>query len=197
MTARPDLPQLARLTLIDPASAARMILHWNLPREALWTAIALVSVVITILSTLSNLIFPVPDPLSGLIGSPFIYFLIAAGGFIATAYALFWTGRILGGQGTIEDLMVLLVWLQALRAAAQVVVLILLVAAPVLASFMVLLIALATLWIFVHFINVALELNSIGRAIAVLVLGAFALIAGLSLLLSMLGVSAVGVPLNV
>lgn len=197
MTRTPTFPELAVLTLREPYQAAQIILGWKLPNEAIWTAIALVSVVITILSSLSNLMFPVPAPLSAILGNPFMYFLIAAGGFIATVHAIYWTGRMLGGTGTLEDLMVLFLWLQGLRAAAQVVVLITMMIAPVLASFIVLFVAVATLWVFVHFINIGLHLNSIMRAVVVLVVGATALIIGLSFFLSLIGVSAEGVLLNV
>ncbi len=197
MTRTPTFPELAVLTLRDPYQAAQIILGWKLSNEAILTAIALVSVVITILSSLSNLMFPVPAPLSAILGNPFMYFLIAAGGFIATVHAIYWTGRMLGGTGALEDLMVLFLWLQGLRAAAQVVVLVTMMIAPVLASFIVLFVAVATLWVFVHFINIGLHLNSIMRAVVVLVVGATALIIGLSFFLSLIGVSAEGVLLNV
>ncbi|MEE4186912.1 MAG: YIP1 family protein [Roseobacter sp.] len=192
-----NLAELAILTLRDPQAAAQIVLGWNLPKEAIWTAIALVSVIVTILSTLSNMILPVPAPLNTIVSTPFIYFVIAAGGFVATVHALYWTGRMLGGHGPVEDLMVLLLWLQALRAVAQVGVILSLLIAPVLASFLVLFIAVATIWIFIHFISVALQLNSLTRAVAVLIVGALALVVGLSFLLSLIGVSAVGVPPSV
>lgn len=197
MTHSLRFPELALLTLRNPHAASQVILSWNMPKEALWTAVALVSVIITILSTLSNMIFPVPAPLSAIVGNPFVYFLVAAGGFVATVHAIYWTGRMLGGRGAVEDLMVLLLWLQALRAAAQVVVLVLLVLAPALATFLVLFVAAATLWVFVHFISVGLQLNSIFRALVVLFVGAAVLVTGLSFFLSLIGVSALGVPLGV
>lgn len=197
MTRTTTFPELFMLTLRDPPAASDVILGWNLSKEAMWTAIALVSVVVTILSTVSNIILPVPAPLNAIVGSPFIYFIIAAGGFVATVHAIYWTGRMLGGRGRLEDLMVLLLWLQAMRAVAQVAVLVTLVIAPILASFLVLLIAIATIWVFINFISIGLHLNSMVRAIVVLVVAALALIIGLSFLLSLIGVSAVGVPLNV
>ncbi len=192
-----NFPDLALLTLRNPAEAAQIVLQWRVSKEALWTAIALVCVVMTILSTLSNMLIPVPAPLGAIVGSPFIYFIIAAGGFIATVHAIYWTGRMMGGQGSIHDLMILLLWLQTLRAAAQVLVLIAMLLAPALAFFIVLFIAAATLWIFVQFISIGLHLDSLLRAFFVLVAGALALIVGVSFLLSLIGVSAVGVPLNV
>ena len=190
-------PELAVLTLRNPSEAAQIVLGWNLSKEALWTAIAFVSVIVTILSTLSNILFPVPAPLNALVGNPIMYFVVAAGGFVATVHAVFWTGRMLGGQGKLEDLMTLLLWVQALRAVAQLGVLLLLLFAPVLASFFVLFVGVATLWIFVHFISIGLHLNSLWRATVVLFVGALALVVGLSFLLSLIGVSAMGVPLNV
>lgn len=192
-----SLPELALMTLKNPEAASATVLSWNMPKEAIWTAIALVSVIVTILSTLSNMIFPVPPPLDGIVSNPFMYFVIAAGGFIATVYSVYWAGRLFGAQGQVEDLMVLLLWLQALRAAAQVFVLFLLVMAPVAASFFVLFVAVATIWVFVHFINAGLKLNSILRAVGVLLVGALGMVIVMTVLLSFLGVSAVGVPVNV
>ena len=197
MTQTHRLPDLALLTLKDPKAAADIILSWRLSKEAIWTAIALVSVVITLFSTLSNIIMPVPTPLAVIVSNPFIYFVVAAGGFIATVYSVYWAGRFLGGQGQINDLMVLLLWLQALRAVAQVVIIVAMILAPVLASFLVLFVAVATLWIFVQFINAGLRLNSMLKALAALVIGAVALIVASSFLLSLLGVSALGVSSNV
>lgn len=197
MTPSPTLPELALITLRDPRAASEVILGWNVPKEALWTAIALVSVIVTILSSLSNMLFPVPAPLGAIVGNPFTYFLVVAGGFIAMVHAIYWTGRMMGGRGAVEDLMVLLLWLQALRATAQVGVLILLVLAPIFASFLVLIVAAATLWIFVHFISVGLQLHSVLKALIVLFVGAAVLITGLSFFMSLIGVSAMGVPFNV
>jgi hypothetical protein len=197
MTRTTTLPELFVLTLRDPREAADIILGWNLSKEALWTAIALVSVIVTILSTISNIILPVPAPLNAIVGNPFIYFIIAAGGFVATVHAMYWTGRMLGGRGRIEDLMVLLLWLQAMRAVAQAAVVVLLVLAPAVASLLVLLIAMATLWVFINFISIGLHLESMTRAVVVLLLGALLLVVGLSFFLSLTGLSGLGVSLNV
>ncbi|MEM1075964.1 MAG: YIP1 family protein [Pseudomonadota bacterium] len=197
MTQNTTFPELALLTLKDPASAAEIVMGWQLSKEAIWTSIALVSVIATILATLSDMMVPVPPPLDAFMSNPLVYLLIAAGGFVATVHALYWTGRMMGGRGAVEDLMALLIWLQALRAAGQVAVLVCLAIAPVLASFLVLFIAVATLWVFLNFISIGLKLNSLLRAFVVLFVGAAALMIGVSFFLSLIGVSAVGVPANV
>ncbi|MEO9652890.1 MAG: YIP1 family protein [Roseobacter sp.] len=192
-----DFPKLALLTLRDPNAASKIILGWNLSREAIWTSIALVCVIVTILSTVTNMIFPVPPLVEKFVGNSLLVLAITAGGFIATAYCVFWVGRRLGGSGNFEDLLTLLLWLQVVRATAQLCILIALIIAPVLASFLALFVAVATLWVLVHFIRIGLNLESLMRAAFVLIASAIALLAASSFLLIVLGVSPGGVPLNV
>lgn len=198
------LPQLGLLTLRDPQAAAAVVLAWNLPKEALWTALGAVSLIVTILSTLTIIIFPFPEPLTALTAAltalaaaPFIYFILSAGLLVAVVYAVFWTGRLLGGEGRVEELMVLFVWLQTMRAVGQAFLLVFLIAAPFLADFFALFYVLASLWIVAHFVDAGLRLDSLLKAVVVLFLGGILLIVGLSIALSFLGVSTAGVPLNV
>ncbi|MCV3270858.1 YIP1 family protein [Roseobacter sinensis] len=190
-------PQLALLTLRDPKSAAAEIMSWQIPRAVLWMAAALVAIVSTFMSTLSNIVIPVPEPLANMVSSPFTLFMIIAGGFIITVHALFWTGRAIGGAEDMSDLLALLVWMQTLRAAAQVAIVIAVLMVPPLASLLVLFVAVATLWVFLNFISVGLHLNSLMRAFFVLIAGALAMSVGLSIVLSMIGVGSLGVPSNV
>ncbi|WP_298969596.1 YIP1 family protein [uncultured Roseobacter sp.] len=197
MTVAVDWPQLALLTLRDPKSAAAQIMSWQIGRTELWMAAALVAIISTIMSSLSNYLIPVPDPLAGMVASPFTLFMIVAGGFVITVHAIYWTGRAIGGSGDMDDLLALLVWMQVLRAVAQVAVLLTVLLVPFLAGFLVLLIGIATLWVFLNFISAGLQLNSLARAVMVLLAAVLALSVGFSLLFSMIGVSALGVPANV
>lgn len=190
-------PQLALLTVRAPKEAAAIIMSWQLPRTELWLTAALVAILSTFMSSLSNMLLPVPEPLAGMVNNPFTLFMIVAGGFVVTVHALFWTGRAMGGSDDMSDLLALLVWLQVLRLAAQVIVLLSVLLVPVLAGFLVLIVGIATIWIFLNFISVGLQLNSLMKAVFVLLAGAVAMSLGFSLLLSMIGVSALGVPANV
>jgi hypothetical protein len=183
-------------SITNPKDAAEKILAWDLPPNVLWHAVALIAVINAILSTLSNFLVPVPDPLNGLMVSPVVFAMVVAGGLIATGYVLHWIGGLLGGTGTFHDMLSLLVWLQVLRALAQVMLLILLLTMPVLATFFVLFVSIATLWIFINFVQVGLGLRSIGQAIAVVIAAGAGIVLGLSLLLSMFGFG-MGVPSNV
>lgn len=188
---------LAVQTLRDPKSAAAEIMSWQIPRTELWMAAAVVAILSTFMSTLSNAMMPVPEPIAGLVDSPFTLFMIIAGGFLVTVHAIFWTGRMLGGSDDMDDLLALLVWMQVLRAVAQVLILLTVLLMPFLASFFVLFVGIATLWVFLNFISVGLQLNSLLRALLVLIAGAVAMSLGFSILFSMIGVSALGVPANV
>ncbi|MFK7870325.1 MAG: YIP1 family protein [Roseobacter sp.] len=180
----------------QPKEAAEYVLSWRLSNEVLWPALALVAVVNAILSTLSNFVVPVPDALNGLMISPAIFAIIVAVVLIASTYMLTWMGGLLGGTGRFQDMLALLIWLQVLRALAQVILLFLLMTMPVVATFFVLFVSFATLWIFVNFVQIGLGLNSMGQAVAVVIGAAAGLVIGLSLILSLLGVS-VGIPANV
>lgn len=176
-------------SVTNPKEAAERVLSWRLEPAVLWQGLALVAIVNAILSTLSNLIAPMPDALSGLMFSPLVFAVIVAAGLVGTVFVLTWIGGVLGGTGGFNDMMALLIWLQVLRALAQVVLLVLLMAMPVLATFFVLFVTVATLWIFINFVQVGLGLRSIGQAIAVVIAAAAGLVLGLSLLLSLFGVS--------
>ncbi|WP_299675503.1 YIP1 family protein [uncultured Roseobacter sp.] len=189
--------QLALETLRNPKGAAAEIMSWQIPRSVLWMAAALIAILSTFMSTLSNMVIPVPAPLTGMVSNPFTLFMIIAGGFIITVHALFWAGRAFGGSEDMSDLLALLVWMQTLRVVAQVAIILSVLLLPVLASFLVLFVAAATLWVFLNFISVGLQLNSLMRAFFVLIAGAVAMSLGLSFILSMIGVGAMGVPSNV
>lgn len=198
MTAQVHLGELALFTLKNPQDAAKQILSWRFDRGTLWTALALVAVINTLIFTLSNILVPVQSPLGPAFDNPVIFLFVVAGGLVLTVSALFWTGRMLGAQDArFDDLLTLMIWLQALRAVAQAAVLVLMLVSPALAMLLVMAAGIAALWLLVNFVNVALKLDSMMRAVMVLIASTLAVVLGLSVLLSMIGVTAVGIPGNV
>lgn len=187
-----DLRQLAILSVKEPALAARTLLAAKPEREVLWTSLAAVAVLNAILFTLSNLLVPGQVPLPGLLNAPVIYCLLVAGGLILTIQALFWSGRVLGGTGSIDDIMTVVLWLQALRLVAQVVVMALLLVMPLLSALLVFVVSLYGLFMLLHFVNQAHRLDSLGRSAGVLVGAMLAMVLGLTLLLSLFGGSIIG-----
>ncbi|WP_370302496.1 YIP1 family protein [Pseudooceanicola sp.] len=188
----PDPSRLAVLTVRDPAEAARQILDLNLPRQALWLALLLMAVLQSLIFALSDLMTPGPTPFPALFGSPIRFMIVSALMLVLTVYAIFWAGRALRGSGALEDVMALVVWLQALRVAVQLAGLLLSMVIPLLAVLLLLAASVLGIYILLHFINQAHRLDSIARAVGVLAVALVGLLFGLSLLLALLGVPAMG-----
>jgi hypothetical protein len=181
------LGELAIETIRDPQGAARRLLALKLPRNVLWTALALVIVLNAAVYGLSNLITPPPAevPMAALAPVPFAAFLAA--GLIGTILGLWYVGRAIGGTGTLEDVMVLLVWLQALRLAVQAALLVLVPLSPVLSSLVVLAAAVIGFWILLNFVDVANGYGSLLKSFGAIALSVLALALGLTLLVTLFG----------
>ena len=196
--------ELAVDTLRDPQATAGRVMGWNIGRTELYMALIAVSAVNAFLAGVSNVMAPLPNdpasiqavPMLALLQRPLALFLLIAGGLLVSVHTLFWAGRAMGGEGTLTDMLALLTWLQALRAAAQVIVLLLTLVSPTLAGLVALLVVVTAFWLLLHFISAALRLNSLLRALGVLVAVMAGLLLGLMLLLTLGGLTAGG-PTNV
>lgn len=182
-----NLRDLVVLTVKSPAQAARVLLDIDIPREALWIGLVLVAVLNGILFTLSNLLVPGPSPLPEMFLVPALYTALVAGGLVLTVYALYWTGRFMGGSGTLDDIMLAILWLQGLRVALMVVVIVLILTVPVLSALLVFGASIYGLFILLHFVNQAHRLNSLAKSAGVLVASMVAIVLGLTLLFSLFG----------
>ncbi|WP_424986175.1 YIP1 family protein [Microbulbifer sp. S227A] len=191
------LRDLAVLTIKSPAEASRVLLGLQIPREALWTGLALVAVLNGLLFALSNLLVPGPSPLPDVFLVPALYTVLVAGGLLLSIYALFWTGRFMGGTGTLDDIMLAILWLQGLRVALMVVVIVLILTVPVLSALLVFGASIYGLYILLHFVNRAHRLDSLPKSAAVLVASTAAILLGLTLLISLFGGPISGLSANV
>lgn len=192
MTLTPSLKDLALLTMQDPAEAARQLMAIQLDRGTLWTAVFLVAVLNTLLAGLNNVLMPNTTPIPGLFDVPAVYFFFVGGGLVLTILTLFWVGRAFGGEGSMEDIMVVVVWLQFMRVLVQATALMLLLTIPMLSILLILVAALVGIWILVHFVDQAHRFGSLSKAAGVLIAAFVGMVVGVSILLSMIGVSAVG-----
>lgn len=192
MTQLPPLKDLAIVSVQDPASAARQLISLGLDRSVLWLALFLMAVLNTLLHGVTNQLVPGPTPLPVLFDVPAVYFFFVSGGLVLIVVTIFWAGRAFGGQGRMEDVMVVIVWLQFLRVCVQAVALVLLLTIPFLSMILVLAAAVVGLWILVHFVDQAHRFNSVAKAAGVLIAAFIGMVMGVSILLSLIGVSAVG-----
>ena len=190
----PDLRALTMQTLTDPSGAARHLLSLNLPRSILWQGLVLMAVGQAVLYALSDLAVPGPAPMTWLFGSPLQFFAIALLGMVLFVYALHLAGKMFGGHGSLDDVLAVMVWLQALRVLVQAAMLVLSLTVPILAMLLMLATAFLGLYITVHFINQALRLNALLLSFFVMLIASVVIGVALSVLIALLGGPIPGAP---
>ncbi len=190
----PDvLIPLARTTLREPRRAAETILSWQLSRETLWTAMALVAALYTFVLSLLIALTPSTLNLPGYAASPLALFVLVAGIMVVYVHAAYWTGLATGGSGTLDGLLAVMVWLQVMRAVAELALIVLSFVMPSMATLASIVLTGWSLWVMLHFLVAALHLPSMGKAFLVLVLSGIGLVVGLGILLALIGLTAQGV----
>jgi hypothetical protein len=182
-----DLPALAMDTLRDPRATAERLIALELGLPTLWTALSLGAVLNTMLFSVNMMMFPSTFPLPGLFSNPILYAMAMAGGMVITMHLLTWVGGMMGGQGKLADVTVVLVWLQYMRLAAQALLLVMTMLVPALALMATLVVAFYSLWLLLNFLDVAHRLGSLGKSALVLVFSVVGITIGLSILIALIG----------
>ncbi|MDP5335499.1 MAG: YIP1 family protein [Paracoccaceae bacterium] len=185
-----DLAALAMDTLRDPRGTGERLIALNLGLPVLWTALALASVLSALLFSINMAIFPAAFPMPGLFLNPILYAVVLAGGMVISMHLLTWMGTMLGGRGSLAEVTVLLVWLQYLRLAAQLGLLVLTMIMPPLGMMATIVVAFYSLWLLLNFLDVAHRFGSLAKALVVLLMTAVGIVVGLSFLLALIGVPA-------
>ena len=96
------------------------------------------------------------------------------------------------GQGRLDDLLALVVWLLALRTAAQLAVVLVSLLVPAFGILALMLVSVWGLWILLNFIATALNLPSVAHGLVVLIIGLVGLVLGLGILLTLIGIGPQG-----
>ncbi|EPX85030.1 YIP1 family protein [Salipiger mucosus] len=180
--------RLAMQTLVAPRDVARLLLSMNLSQEAILTAFGLVVVLNALVVGTMQAAGLGGGAMPMLAGPVMLVFLLAAA-LSASILFMTWAGRPLGGTARAQDVALLLVWLQALRALVQVGVALVTVISGGLAALLVIAAMLAGLWITVNFLDVAHGFDNPLKALAVLILGGIGLVFALMFLLSLTGLT--------
>lgn len=191
---------LAVDTLRNPKEVAQRIIGWHLDRQTLYFALFAVAAVNAILASAPVVLAPdsidpaarAAIPLLALLERPFALFAMIAGGLLVMVHGLVWAGRALGGHGELTDMLALLTWLQALRAAAQAFVLVLSLIVPAIAGLVALVVAIVAFWLLLHFVSAALRFDSLFRAFGLLIIVLAGLFIGMMMLVTLTGVTAGG-----
>jgi hypothetical protein len=127
---------LARLTLEDPRQGARQLLALDVPLPARTAGLLLMAVISALLMQIGFMLLPPADDrlTAFMMASPLrtavIQWLILA----TSVLMIHRVGRAWGGTGSLPDALLIVVWLQVIMLAVQVVQLVALVIAPPLAG---------------------------------------------------------------
>jgi hypothetical protein len=182
--------KLALQSVTNPREVAALLLSIRPSREAIWTAFALVVVLNALIFSASMLLTPGPVP--AFMVNPVSFLLLQGGTLAGTILAFAYVGRLLGGRARLEEIALLMIWMQALRVLVQLGLLVIMPVSALLAGLVTMVASGFGVWIVVNFLDEAHELGGLLRALAVLILGVLAMAFGLSLLLTLAGVSPQG-----
>ncbi|MEM7318960.1 MAG: YIP1 family protein [Pseudomonadota bacterium] len=189
--------QLAVMTVFDPAAAARRLLDLQLDRDVLWQLLALVVVLDTLLFGISNQGLAMPNPYSAIFESPAGYGVLVGIILVVSVFAIFRVGRMMGGRGSFFEVMTVMIWLQYMSLAAQIILLALALTVPVLFSLFSLAATLIGFLILLHFVKTAHKLDGLLHAAGVVLASVFAVSASLLILLSLAGGQLTGASVHV
>ena len=186
------LIELTKQSVVNPRAAARTILNLPFPNDVLWIMVLLV-VILSVLLTYVTMM--AAGPVVGLFGfakSPLLLTVFMAANMVFLIFGLYWAGRAIGGQGDLKGFIALVTWLQALLLLAQVIQTVLIAFSPLLSSMFGTVSLLYCLWILILFISEAHGFDTWLKGLAVLLIAVLGVSAGLSILLSLIGVSTLG-----
>ncbi|SEM16444.1 Yip1 domain-containing protein [Roseovarius azorensis] len=184
-------------TLFQPREAAGVLIGMDLPRQWLWMALALMSVLNAIVYSLSLQMTASGDPTATALmppafHAPLLFAIFLFGALAITVLTLTWIGQRLGGRAEMDDILVLIGWLQVLRLILQVVVVVLVLVVPVLGAMVIFVGSLWGIYILVGFVDAAHRFDNMFKAVGVILLSLIAMAVALSIVLSVLGVAVVG-----
>ncbi|WP_170375388.1 Yip1 family protein [Ruegeria atlantica] len=167
------LGNIAVLTLVNPAEAARHLLSFRVGREVLWLAFCLAVVLNGLVQFGIEYLVPSPEGLNVPAPEPIFMSLIRSAALMMFSIAAFlFVGRLLGGRASFDEIMTLTVWLQFLQSAAMFVTLVLAIFVPVLMVLFLFATALVSLYVTLHFLNEAHKFGTLWKSFGVIVLSA-------------------------
>ncbi|MBT9383298.1 YIP1 family protein [Pseudooceanicola sp. CBS1P-1] len=177
--------ELARQSILNPRAAAPIVAGLILPPGTLALLVALVSV----LNGIFYGLFLPAGLLPGLFGQPIPMAVLFGAIFVAGAAALTGVGRLFGGTGEIRDILRVTIFLQIIRLAVQVVLIVIALLVPVLATFLGTAAGVWGLYMMICFIAAAHRMDSRVKSFGVIGVTFFAAIIALSVLLSAMGLA--------
>ncbi len=153
----------------EPRAAAADIMALGVPREVVVPALFLVGILSVLIDT--ALFAAIPE--LGLERSPFrslVFYVVIAAFF---AFVVTFVGKWFQGVGTLDNALLLVVFLQAMLLPASIIQLGLALVSPNMAVMFIFVVALFLIWVQINFVAALHGFSSLWRAAAVTVLSSF------------------------
>lgn len=184
--------RLAVETVSEPRAVATRLMGLGMPRSALWQLVVLVVVLSVILAQLTTLVAPRAMGMEMMLGGPLMLGLVQVALTVLLVFGTFYIGRAFGGTGRFDDTILLIVWLQVVMILLQLLQTALLMVLPPLAAVVGVAGLVIFVWIFINFVATLHGFASLGLVFAGSILSLLGTLFGLSLVLTLIGVSAPG-----
>ena len=187
-------------TIRDPRNGAEQALALRWPKQALWIALSLISVVTSAL--VSALVQAAPMPqgdlgrlleASPVYSSPLIFAVMQWARAVFSVFMLFWIGRALGGRGTVPDVLAAVTLLQAVSFVLVAGFTVLGLFIPFVSSVGLLVFLVWWMWAVSNMLDVAHGFDSPLKAFGVMVIAVFGVLIGLSVFMGIIGGLAGGI----
>jgi hypothetical protein len=182
------LVAMAWRTVRNAREGATEVLSLGVPREALWPALALVVTLSILLAQIASLLTtgnPGAMMPVGPLAMGFVQLLL----LVVMVFAIYWIGRSMGGTGSFEETILLVAWLQFIMVCLQVVQTVALLLLPFVAGIIGLLALGLFLWLLTNFVAVLHGFASLLQVFVMILVSAFGIAFGLSIILTMIGVT--------
>lgn len=182
------LTYLAKLSLEDPRKAARTLLALDIPVPARTLGLMLMAVASAAIAHLNLMLLPSPeDPVTAFVlASPLRAAVMQWVAMALSVVVIYFVGRMRGGTGSLSDTLLIVVWLQVLMLALQMVQFLAMIIAPPLAALINLAGLVLGFWLMTSFIAELHGFRSLLAVFAGIMLTSFLIAILLAVLIAML-----------
>lgn len=185
---------MVRITITNPRQAGAEVIALGLPSQALWIALMLVSVILSLLfSALVHSTELPPDEMGEIIRaslgyrSPLLFAVINWVQAVVSVFVLHWTGRMFGGQGGMADMLAVMIWLQIVSLLLAVSLFVIGLVLPLVGVFLMLCAFFWGLWATVGLVDAANRFGNMFKAAGVCVVAVVVFSVGMTVLLMLMG----------
>lgn len=178
----------AQFTLREPKKAARGLIAMNLPMSVRWLALSLVTVLSTLFLLADIKLSPFSDDpmMLRMLDSPLMLAAMQFLVLVVSAYLIARIGKFFQGVGNFDDALLLVLWMQAVLCLVQLFQILAMLTFAPLADLVGFVALFATGWLITNFVAELHGFKSLILVFVGILLGAFATMVALSIVLAVL-----------